>query len=62
MVAPRPYKLKCPCGYSKIVALKSDVLSPADLMAVSSTCPKCGKAMQKVPLGLFGQIFRMFQK
>lgn len=31
-VKPNPYKLECSkCGFSKIVALKSDILNPKDL-------------------------------
>ncbi|CRF41702.1 hypothetical protein [Helicobacter ailurogastricus] len=59
---PKAYKLKCPCGFSKIIAPKSDALSPVDLMAMSSTCPQCGQQMQRVSLNLFDQIFKVFKK
>lgn len=52
-IKPQPYKLKCPkCGYSKIVALKSDALSAGDLLAMSTTCPKCEGEMERVGMGL----------
>lgn len=62
MVAPKPYKLKCPCGYSKIVAPRSDALSPVELMATNSTCSKCGKTMQKIPLNPLEQILEVLKK
>ncbi|BDQ29344.1 hypothetical protein [Helicobacter ailurogastricus] len=61
-IAPKPYKLVCPCGYSKTVAFKSDALSPTDLAQMSATCPKCGQSMRKTSLSLFGQIFKGFKK
>lgn len=63
MIAPTPYKLICPkCGYSKVVKIKSDCLSPKDLMAMSPICPKCKEIMDKKSVdkldnlinGLFG--------
>ena len=48
MIAPKPFKFKCPqCGYSKIVRPKSDVLNPTDW---NSICPKCKATMNKVEL------------
>lgn len=48
MIAPTPYKLVCPkCGYSKIVSIKSDSLSPKDLMNMSPICPKCKEEMER---------------
>ena len=42
-IKPNPYKLVCPkCGFSKVVAPKSDVLSAKDLVAMSPVCSKCG--------------------
>ena len=50
----KPYKLKCPkCGYSKVVAPKSDVINPMDLL---STCQKCGLSMQKVELSILDKV------
>lgn len=38
-VRPKPYKLVCPkCGYSKIVAPKSDCLTGEDLLAMNPVC------------------------
>ncbi len=45
-VKPNPYKLVCQkCGFSKVVAPKSDALSPKDLVAMSPVCSKCGNKM-----------------
>jgi transcription elongation factor Elf1 len=43
-IQPKPYKLVCPkCGYTKIVAPKSD----ASLMIEDlSSCPKCEVRME----------------
>jgi Zn finger protein HypA/HybF involved in hydrogenase expression len=55
MIAPKPFKFKCPqCGYSKIVRPKSDVLNPTDW---NSICPKCKATMNKVELSLLDKIF-----
>ncbi|GLH57483.1 hypothetical protein [Helicobacter ailurogastricus] len=59
---PKAYKLKCPCGFSKIVAFTSDALSPLDLAKMITTCPQCGQQMQRVSLNLFDQIFKVFKK
>ncbi len=58
MLAPKPYKLICSCGYSKIVRFKSDCLSGADLAQMGDTCPKCGQSMREVPLSLFEHLFK----
>ncbi len=56
-IKPPIYKLSCPlCGYSKLVEIKSDLLCSEDLQALSTTCPKCGETMQRVPLGLIEQL------
>ena len=50
MIAPRPFKYKCPkCGYSKIIKPKSDVF-PAKGM--SSICPKCKAQMDRIELNV----------
>ena len=47
-VRPNPYKLVCPkCGYSKIVAPKSDCLTGEDLLAMNPVCKKCGNKMER---------------
>jgi DNA-directed RNA polymerase subunit RPC12/RpoP len=56
-IAPKPYKLVCPnCGFSKIVKIKSDVLSPKDIMSMSKKCPKCSSEMEKRELDIFDKI------
>ncbi|WP_285655968.1 hypothetical protein [Helicobacter bizzozeronii] len=57
-IAPKPYKLVCSCGYSRIVRFKSDCLSGADLAQMDDTCPKCNKIMRKTSLGLFDFLFK----
>ena len=47
-VKPNPYKLVCQkCGFSKVVAPKSDALSPKDLVAMSPVYSKCGNKMER---------------
>jgi predicted RNA-binding Zn-ribbon protein involved in translation (DUF1610 family) len=42
MIKPRPYTCNCPnCGWSKVIAPKSDCLGPGDVVR---QCPKCGHA------------------
>ena len=60
MLPPKPYKLKCKsCGYSKIVKLKSDAFTGDDIINMSTTCPKCGKEMEKVEMGVLDKIFSL---
>lgn len=48
-VQPNPYKLVCSkCGFSKVVAPKSDALSPKDLVAMSPVCKNCGEKMANI--------------
>lgn len=66
-VKPNPYKLVCPkCGFSKVVTLKSDVLSPKDLIAMSPVCSKCGEKMQRKSVdkldSVIDSLFGMFRK
>ena len=50
MIAPQPFKYKCPkCGYNKIVKPKSDVI---DLVEMLNICPKCKSEMDRVELGI----------
>ena len=57
-IAPEPYKLKCTkCGHSKIVKLKSDALGMEDILAMSTTCPKCKGEMERVSMGFFDRFF-----
>ena len=65
-IKPNPYKLVCPkCGFSKIVAPKSDALSPKDLVAMSPICSKCGDKMERRSVdgldSLIDSFFRMFK-
>ena len=54
MIAPQPFKYKCPkCGFSKIVKPKSDALSPIDMMR---TCSKCQSEMERVTLNVVDRI------
>ena len=54
MIAPAPYKLKCPkCGYTKVVALKSDVLNFAEM---NNICPRCNTEMEVIELNLFDRL------
>lgn len=62
-VKPNPYRLVCPkCGFSKVVTLKSDVLSPKDLIAMSPVCSKCKEQMERKDLNKLDDIFSMFRK
>ncbi len=54
MIAPQPFKYKCPkCGYSKIVKPKSDVI---DLVEMLNICPKCKSEMERVELNILETI------
>ena len=62
-VKPNPYRLVCPkCGFSKVVTLKSDVLSPKDLIEMSQVCSKCKEQMERKDLNKLDDIFSMFRK
>jgi Zn finger protein HypA/HybF involved in hydrogenase expression len=53
-VVPKPFKYKCQkCGYTKVVAPKSDVLTPMD---VQNICPKCKTTMIVVKLNVFEKL------
>ena len=42
-IKPNPYKLVCPkCGFSKVVAPKSDALSPKYVGVFTPFVSKCG--------------------
>lgn len=63
-VKPNPYKLVCQkCGFSKVVAPKSDVLSPKDLVAMNPICSKCGEKMERKSVDKFSltNIFNIFK-
>ena len=63
-VKPNPYKLVCQkCGFSKVVAPKSDALSPKDLVAMSPVCKKCGEKMERKSVGKFSltNLFNIFE-
>ena len=66
-IKPNPYKLVCPkCGFSKVVAPKSDALSPKDLVAMSLVCLKCGEKMERKSVdkleSVIDSLFGMFRK
>ena len=66
-IKPNPYKLVCPkCGFSKVVAPKSDVLSAKDLVAMSPICKKCGEKMERKSVdkldSVIDSLFGMFRK
>ena len=61
-IKPNPYKLVClKCGFSKIVAPKSDALSPKDLVAMSPVCKKCGEKMERKDTNMLDNIFSIFK-
>jgi len=63
-IKPNPYKLVCPkCGFSKVVAPKSDALSPKDLVAMSPVCKKCGEKMERKSVDKFSltNLFNIFK-
>ena len=61
-IKPNPYKLVClKCGFSKIVAPKSDALSPKDLVAMSPVCKKCGEEMERKDLNKLDILFSIFK-
>ncbi|OCL90300.1 hypothetical protein [Arcobacter porcinus] len=63
-VKPNPYKLVCQkCGFSKVVAPKSDALSPKDLVAMSPICSKCGEKMERKSVDKFSltNLFNIFK-
>ena len=61
-IKPNPYKLVClKCGFSKIVAPKSDALSPKDLVAMSPICPKCKEQMKKEKVSPIDTILNIFK-
>ena len=66
-VKPNPYKLVCSkCCFSKVVAPKSDALSPKDLVAMSPICKKCGEKMERKSVdkleSVIDSLFGMFRK
>ena len=57
-VKPNPYKLVCQkCGFSKVVAPRSDALSAKDIVAMSSMCKKCNNNMIKTELSFLDKLF-----
>ena len=63
-VKPNPFKLVCSkCCFSKVVAPKSDALSPKDLVAMSPICSKCGEKMERKSVGKFSltNLFNIFK-
>ena len=61
-IKPNPYKLVCPkCGFSKVVAPKSDALSSKDLVAISPVCSKCGEKMERKSVYKLDNLFWVFK-
>ena len=61
-IKPNPYKLVCPkCGFSKVVAPKSDALSPKALITMSPVCSECGEQMEKEKLNPIDTILSIFK-
>ena len=47
-IAPKPFTYVCKkCGYIKYVNIKSDALTPIDIVNLSPICPKCSSKMDK---------------
>ncbi len=61
-IKPNPYKLVCPkCGFSKVVAPRSDGLSAKDLVAMSPVCSKCKGTMERKDTTILDNIFSIFK-
>ena len=65
-IKPNPYKLVCPkCGFSKVVAPKSDALSAKDIVAMSPICKKCDEKMERKSVdkleSVIDSLFGMFK-
>ncbi|MCG3688803.1 hypothetical protein [Aliarcobacter butzleri] len=65
-VKPNPYKLVCPkCGFSKVVAPRSDAFSAKDIIAMRPVCSKCGEKMERRSVdgldSLIDSLFKMFK-
>ena len=61
-IKPNPYKLVCAkCGFSKVVAPKSDALSAKDLVAMSLVCSKCGEKMERKSVDKLDNLFWVFK-
>ena len=65
-IKPNPYKLVCPkCGFSKVVAPKSDVLTMKDLKDMNPVCSKCGEKMERKSVdkleSVIDSLFGMFK-
>ena len=60
MIKPPPQNYKCPkCSYSRVVAPKSDALTPADLLG--SVCPKCKINMDRIEMNIFDNIINLIK-
>ena len=47
-IPPKPFKYVCRnCGYKRIVIIRSDALSPLDVLKLNSTYLKCGNKMDR---------------
>jgi len=58
MIAPKPFKYKCPqCRYSKVVKPQSDALNPLEMLSV---CPKCKGQMERVELNILDEVVLKF--
>lgn len=57
-VQPKPFKVHCPkCGFSKIIAPRSDVLSGLDTLSI---CPKCSTKLERAALNPLDKLPRIF--
>ena len=57
-IKPNPYKLVYPkCGFSKIVAPRSDALTSKDIINTSTTCAKCSSKMERVEINNLDKLF-----
>lgn len=55
MIQPKPFKVKCiNCGWSKVIAPKSDLLMSNDIV---DKCPKCGGKLENIELNMVEKIF-----
>ena len=61
-IKPNSYKLVCSkCGFNKIIASKSDCLTPKDLIEMNPICPKCHSQMDKKDLNKLDTLFSIFK-
>lgn len=60
-IKPEPFKLKCPCGWSKVCAPSSDVVTVKD--GYLSNCPSCGSEhLQHEPTNLIESALKQVER